>query len=229
MNPEINELGRSLRFVDDENIPIISEFYPDQTYDPDELVNSGGIDVKTDKYGKRYYTIQSSIDTESLELIRIILKYPSLASFTAEGINFIRPDFMVFPNGMAEFRIAQDPKLLLTPKGVILKDEDAHDEVLVRRNFMPGKNPTSCPLNGVSHYRYQWDNLIKDHPVFELEGVKYGAHIQAGIYLSTLSPRANREDLEILRRNGLLQNNRIRERIKPYFGIKLFALDQQQS
>lgn len=212
----------------DENLPVINEYYFDSKYDPDEAVNSGGIEVRTDKHGGRYYKVKASIDPDSLELLRTVIKYPSEESFDQQTLEYILPDLMVFPNGMVGFRIANDPKLLLTPKGVIIKDKDVQEESLIRRNFTPGRNPYLCELPGASHYRYQVDSLIKDHAVFEWKGEKYGAHIHAGIKLRSLSPAAIMEDFELLRRNRLFKDQSVRQMADPYFGIRLFKLTEEQ-
>jgi len=212
----------------DENLPVLNEYYFDSEYDPDEPVNSGGIEVRTDKKGGRYYKVKASIDSDSLALLRVIIKYPSKESFNQQDLEYVLPDLMVSPNGIASFRIAQDSKLMLTPKGVIIKDEDIQEESLIRKNFTSGRNLHPCKLPGISHYQYQVDSLIKDHAVFEWEGEKYGAHIYSGIKLWFLSPAAIIGDFELLRRNKLFQDQRARQMADPYFGIRLFKLTEEQ-
>lgn len=229
MTPEINNFSHPQSLMDEELLPVMQEDYYSPDFDPSEAVNSGGVEVRADKAGKRYYTIGAQIPQNSLDILRVILKHPSQESFNLEELQYVLPDFMVFPTGTAAFRIAKDSKLDLIPsQGVILNDQDLQEESAIRRNFMPGKNPVFCKVPGSSHYRYQVDSLIKDHPVFEWEGVKYGAHLSAGILLKTLSPGAIREDLELLRRNGLMQNDRVRQWVNPYFNINLFILPQTQ-
>lgn len=215
-------------FERDENIPAFNEYYFDSKHDPNEAVNSGGIEVRTDKHGGRYYKVKASIDSDSLALLRTVIKYPSEESFDQQTLEYALPDLMVFPNGMVSFRIANDSKLILTPKGVIIKDEDVQEESLIRRNFTSGRNPSLCEVPGASHYRYQVDSLIKDGAVFQWEGEKYGAHIYAGVKLWSLSPAAIKEDFELLRRHRLFQNQRARQMADPYFGISLFKLTEEQ-
>ncbi|MDO8269651.1 MAG: hypothetical protein Q7T54_03210 [Candidatus Levybacteria bacterium] len=228
MSPDAGEYDRTGPYWD-KRLPIVNEYYVNSEYNPEEEINSGGIEVRTDINGGRYYTVRASIDSDSLALLRTILKHPTEDSFTEQELKYVLPDVIVYPNGMAGYRIAKDTKLTLTPKqGVIIKDKDMQEESLIRRNFYPGINPSLCALPNATHYRYQVDSLIKDRAVFEWDGIKYGAHINAGVQFKSLSPTVIKEDLELLRRHRLLDDLRARQMVNPYFGISLFALSEDQ-
>ncbi len=208
------------------------EFITAFGFDADRAINSGGIHVTTDSFGRNSYEVLSSFGEETQDAIARMLASRDEGEprdSMENVIRYARPSCMVSPDALI-FHISQDPKLEVTPdEGVIFRIQSVkEDGSLVRRNFVNGKEKTALPANS-KNYVFEVVTVQRE-VVLEEDGVEYGAEITAGIRLKTIDFSAVRNVLERLydakNEEDRLTDVTARKIIDPYFKIKLIPLGE---